>query len=66
MKPWQKGIELDTLLEMEKIWSTYNDTVLSPFLEMKKNSIASVGGFGKDKNVDLFRHIRRGTLEDFL
>ena len=41
MKPWQKGIELDTLLEMEKIWSTYNDTVLSPFLEMKKNSIAS-------------------------
>ena len=41
MKSWQKGIELDTLLEMEKIWSTYNDTVLSPFLEMKKNSIAS-------------------------
>jgi len=42
MKAWQKGIELDTLLDMEKIWLTYNNQTSSPFLEMKKNSIASV------------------------
>lgn len=40
MKPWQKGIKLDTLLDMEKIWCSYNERALSPFLEMKKNSIA--------------------------
>ena len=41
MKPWQRGIELDTLLGMEELWSSYNDRALSPFLKMKKNSIAS-------------------------
>ena len=33
---------------------------------MNKIYIENVWCFGKDKNVDLFRHIRRGTLEDFL
>ena len=42
MKAWQKGIQLDELLDMEKIWSTYNNQTSSPFLKMKKNSIASV------------------------
>ena len=41
MKTWQRGIELETLLDMEKIWSTYNSQTASPFLEMKKNSIAN-------------------------
>jgi len=33
---------------------------------MNKIYIENVWCFGKDKNVDLFRHTRRGTLEDFL
>ena len=33
---------------------------------MNKIYIENVWCFGKDKNVDLFRHIRRGTLESFL
>jgi len=33
---------------------------------MNKIYIENVWCFGKDKNVDLFRHIRRGTLEDFI
>ena len=52
MKDWQKGIELDSLLEMEKIWSSYNDKVLSPFLEMKKNSIASALDKGLYEHTD--------------
>ena len=52
MKSWQKGIELDTLLEMEKIWSSYNDRALSPFLEMKKNSIASAIDKGLYEHTD--------------
>ena len=42
MKTWQKGIELEKLLELEKMWIGYNEKTLSPFLQMKKNSIASV------------------------
>ena len=41
MKDWQKGIELDELLKLEKTWEGYNDRCLSPFLEMKKNKIAA-------------------------
>ena len=41
MKDWQKGIELDELLKLEKTWESYNERCLSPFLEMKKNKIAS-------------------------
>ena len=41
MKDWQKGIELDKLLSLEKTWEGYNKRCLSPFLEMKKNKIAN-------------------------
>ena len=41
MKDWQCGIELDDLLEQEKIWARYNKVCLSPFLEQKKHRIAS-------------------------
>ena len=41
MKDWQKGIELDELLKLEKTWEGYNERCLSPFLEMKKNKIAN-------------------------
>ena len=41
MKDWQKGIELEDLLDQEKIWECYNERCLSPFLEMKKNKIAA-------------------------
>ena len=41
MKDWQKGIELDKLLTLEKTWERYNERCLSPFLEMKKNKIAN-------------------------
>ena len=41
MKDWQKGIELDELLKLEKTWEGFNERCLSPFLEMKKNKIAA-------------------------
>ena len=41
MKDWQKGIELEDLLDQEKTWEGYNERCLSPFLEMKKNKIAA-------------------------
>ena len=41
MKDWQKGIELDELLKLEKTWENFNKRCLSPFLEMKKNKIAA-------------------------
>ena len=41
MKDWQCGIELDDLLDQEKIWARYNKVCLSPFLEQKKHRIAS-------------------------
>ena len=41
MKDWQKGIELDELLKLEKTWEGFNKRCLSPFLEMKKNKIAA-------------------------
>ena len=33
---------------------------------MNKIYIENVWYFSKNKNKDVFRHIRRGTLEDFL
>ena len=47
MKDWQKGIELDELLKLEKTWEQYNERCLSPFLEMKKNKIAAAMDEGK-------------------
>ena len=47
MKDWQKGIELDELLKLEKTWERYNERCLSPFLEMKKNKIAAAMYEGK-------------------
>ena len=47
MKDWQKGIELDELLKLEKTWEPYNKSCLSPFLEMKKNKIAAAIDEGK-------------------
>ena len=47
MKDWQKGIELDELLKLEKIWEGYNERCLSPFLEMKKNKIAAAIDIGQ-------------------
>lgn len=40
MKPWQKGIELDTLLDYEKIFEAHNSYSDSPFSKIKKNNIA--------------------------
>ena len=47
MKDWQKGIELDELLKLEKTWEGYNERCLSPFLEMKKNKIANAINLGE-------------------
>ena len=41
MKPWQKGIELDTLLEWTDKFEEYNKYCFSPFTKAKKNGIAS-------------------------
>ena len=41
MKYWQKGIELDELLKLEKTWEGYNERCFSPFTEMKKHKIAA-------------------------
>ena len=41
MKPWQKGFELDYLVSLEDKWSEYNKHSLSPFSQMKKNSLAT-------------------------
>ena len=41
MKDWQKGYELDELIEIQdKSFATYNKQVLNPFLVMKKNRVA--------------------------
>ena len=41
MKPWQKGIELDTLIEWTDKFEEYNKYCFSPFTKAKKNGIAS-------------------------
>ena len=41
MKPWQKGFELDYLVSLEEKWEGYNEHSLSPFSQMKKNSLAT-------------------------
>lgn len=40
MKDWQKGYELEYLLEIENTYKKYNAKCISPFLEMKKNRVA--------------------------
>ena len=40
MKDWQKGIDLDILLEYTKRFDHYNKFSCSPFSEMKKNNMA--------------------------
>ena len=40
MKEWQKGYELNYLLEIEESFSEYNRKCISPFLKMKKNRAA--------------------------
>ena len=40
MKPWQHGLELSFLKDMEKKWERYNSFTLSPFAKFKKNNIA--------------------------
>ena len=47
MKDWQKGIELDELLKLEKTWEGYNKRVFSPFAEMKKHKIAAALDAGR-------------------
>ena len=41
MKPWQKGIELDTLLEWTNKFEEYNKYCFSPFAKAKKNGMAT-------------------------
>ena len=41
MKPWQKGYELEYLRGLEERWDGYNKHSLSPFSQMKKNSLAN-------------------------
>ena len=41
MKDWQKGYELDKLIEIQdNSFATYNKQILNPFLVMKKNRVA--------------------------
>ncbi len=42
MKAWQKGYELAYLKGIESRFKAYNEIVLSPFAEMKKNKIADL------------------------
>lgn len=52
MKEWQRGIELDQLLELERHYEHYNSFASSPFAQYKKNTIAkdiaegTLTGFG--------------------
>ena len=41
MKPWQKGIELDTLVEWSDKFEEYNKYCFSPFAKAKKNGMAA-------------------------
>jgi len=42
MKDWQHGYDLDFLLEVQADFHDYNNVVLSPFAEMKKNKVAQL------------------------
>lgn len=41
MKPWQHGIDLDFLKQVEKFYEPHNKFALSPFGKFKKNDIAA-------------------------
>jgi len=47
VKDWQKGFELDLLKHYEKAYEHYNSYALSPFGEMKKNTIANLLSLGE-------------------
>jgi hypothetical protein len=40
MKPWQHGIPLERLIELEQSYDDYNKHALSPFAKYKRNDIA--------------------------
>ena len=41
MKAWQKGYELDTLIEWTNKFESYNKHCHSPFMQAKKNGMAT-------------------------
>ena len=47
MKPWQKGIELDYLKKIEKMFASYNNFAQHELSKFKKNNIADA--FSKDE-----------------
>ncbi len=47
MKPWQKGIPMDRLLAIERLYDADNATMYGPFAQMKKNTIADLLGRGR-------------------
>ena len=54
IKPWQKGFELDVLLEWVDKFKNFNEYCQSPFLQAKKNSMAtllSLGNLYEENNV---------------
>ena len=66
MKPWQKGIDLDTLLAHTKRFENYNKFSCSPFSEMKKNDIAEHLSNGTVVNLkhlhSLFKNVKLAHL----
>ena len=54
MKPWQKGYELDVLLKWVDKFKNFNEYCQSPFLQAKKNTMAtllSLGNLYEENNV---------------
>ena len=41
LKPWQHGVPMETLKEIEELYGHYNSFALSPFAEMNKAAIAA-------------------------
>ena len=41
MKAWQKGYELDTLIDWTNKFESYNKHCHSPFMQAKKNGMAT-------------------------
>ena len=42
MKPWQKGYELDTLIDWTNKFESFNKHCHSPFMQAKKNGMAEL------------------------
>lgn len=60
MKPWQHGYEIDYLKGIESDFKAHNEQMISPFLEMKKNKIAS---YLKDQSMVLKEGFRFAQKE---